>query len=1000
MEVAGLTISVMSCLCAQTCFDEKLARFNYLERPQVKVQRLTRTMERLTAREEIINKKLEHAKVKKGKEPTTEVVLWLRNVQEIKDSVSCIVEEIADETKCLNGCFPNYCSRIKRGKRIEEKIKEVRELLKIGEFSNHSLAYFPLKRGRRLPATTILNNTSKRRAIDEILECLMNDDVARIGIFGMGGVGKTTIMTYINNLLLEQGTLHFDNIIFVTVSKESNNSKLQNDIANALALNLSNDDDETSRATKLLEALERRKRLLLILDDMWQPFPIEAIGIPNPTRENGCKLVLTTRSLVVCRGMETQRDIEVKVLSEEEAWDLFKEKVGDDRLLSLDIESTARNVARECDGLPLAIVTVGLALRNVYDATDWYNALDELRNSTGDIEGMEDRVFARLRFSYNRLRNDKTRLCFIYCALYPEDHQIEIEELIEYWMGEGLLGTSDGRRGDTMRKGKFVLNELKDACMLQTINQDGRVKYEKMHDLIRDMVIGITRMSPRCIIKAGVGLRKTLHESEWREDVEMVSLMRNDVKVLLGQPRCPKLSSLLLQYNSFSENISHSFFNHMHNLKVVDLSYTGIKFLPESLSYLESLRALLLHSCWNLRSLPCFTKLTALQVLDLSYTPIKELPKGMEMLVYLKRLDLSHTNLQLFPGGLLSKFTILEDLLMDNCDFVWGAESSWAIEGGARVEELTSSIANLQINFWDMKAFNRYVMSGHSDQVKSFKLYVGDFRDFHSHGRKNSVVISGYDLINGGTNTIPVLLPVDTLELYIYQCDNISKLYKCFSNLTNLKKCAITWCHQMKYFMVARKDRFPSLESLRLHNMYYLMGLRKGIQTTGTLAKLKVLDVDTCPTLKSLFFRGQLQHLENLQEIKVSNCIGIKEIIAEDENHEMGETSDNAILILSRLQRLELQSLRNLETICSGVLLVVCDSLRSIDVLNCEKLTTLSLCLGDEQSPSLREIKGEKLWWDSLEWADPNTKTLLQPFFKATDIETCMFFTSSLPYML
>lgn len=66
----------------------------------------------------------------------------------------------------------------------------------------------------------------------------------------------------------------FDNVIWVTASKDSNVQKLQKDIGRAVGLSFDDEDDEMARAAQLLDALMRRRRFLLIIDDLWEAFSL------------------------------------------------------------------------------------------------------------------------------------------------------------------------------------------------------------------------------------------------------------------------------------------------------------------------------------------------------------------------------------------------------------------------------------------------------------------------------------------------------------------------------------------------------------------------------------------------------------------------------------------------------------------------------------------------------------------------------------------------------
>ncbi|KAK9288053.1 hypothetical protein L1049_016499 [Liquidambar formosana] len=225
-------------------------------------------------------------------------------------------------------------------------------------------------------------------------------------------------MQQIDNKLLNE-TNKFDNLFWVTVSKVLDVIKLQDCIASKFAVSLSQCEDETTRVARLFVELTEKKRYVLILDDLWEAFELKNVGIPEPTSANGCKIVITTRSLDVCRNMEC-KGIKMELLSEDEAWNLFLDKVGHSVLLTPSLEATMKLVAEECACLPLAIIMIARSMKGVVDEYEWRNALEELRKATGGLTNME-KVLEQLKYSYFCLRDEKFQHCLLYCALYPED---------------------------------------------------------------------------------------------------------------------------------------------------------------------------------------------------------------------------------------------------------------------------------------------------------------------------------------------------------------------------------------------------------------------------------------------------------------------------------------------------------------------------------------------------------------------------------------------------
>ena len=161
---------------------------------------------------------------------------------------------------------------------------------------------------------------------------------------------------------------------------------------------------------------------MLILDDMWEAFRLEDIGIPEPTSANGCKMVLTTRDVNVCDRMNC-KNIKMKLLSKDESWNLFLDTVGHDVLINNpNLKAIVEEVVKECGRLPLAIITIAGSLKNVVHASKWRNALEDLRTSIKGSNNVATTVFERLQFSYKRLKDEKLQHCLLYCALYPEDY--------------------------------------------------------------------------------------------------------------------------------------------------------------------------------------------------------------------------------------------------------------------------------------------------------------------------------------------------------------------------------------------------------------------------------------------------------------------------------------------------------------------------------------------------------------------------------------------------
>ncbi|OWM66596.1 hypothetical protein CDL15_Pgr013813 [Punica granatum] len=723
----------------------------------------------------------------------------------------------------------------------------------------------------------------------------------------------------------------FENVFWVTVSKDCSIHELQNKIARALKVpNLFKDVDEGMRPTLLFNHLKEKKKCLVILDDMWQHFELADVGIP--VKRDGVRLVLTTRYLGVCKKMLCQAEVRVRPLPDEEAWALFVQTLGSD--LPPSRKLVAEDIVKDCEGLPLAIVVMAGSMRGEVEDHVWEATLENLKRPGILEQSMKENVFPILVHSYNRL-DKKKQLCFLTCALYPEDWSIPRQELIELCIDEGVI--HEDRRRKMYNEGHRLLDELEKACLLEPYSE--RDREVRMHDVIRDMALHIMNANNGpCMGKSGLGLEDVPDDEEWLPNLQKVSLMCNRIEAVPPSisPNCPQLATLLLSDCWRLRKISKRFFQQMQELKVIDLRRTRITEVPKSVMNLKKLNALVLNLCSQLSRIPSLAKLTSLRKLDLQgCINIKEVPNGLGMLVNLTYLCLRGTRIERIPDGVVCKLKKLQHLEADyiavkgeevgklrklealRCRFENKNELNEYTLRATTIESYRLIIgARTDLGYW------RGVFTYDEDNLNFYKVIIMDEGEYkiretcHFPRDVKALWIRGY----GGTWNISIFTELEELEaLRITGCNEVSALGgnggqseepegqleertsrpPPGEHCPNLKVLQISRCPKLKHLLVPKHNCNLYLKKLEKLLIYHYEELESITGAPGAptdeeesptssksplppdaFSQLKSIEIGSCPKMKNGVGPELLPLLHNLQSISIGMASNMEETIA------------------------------------------------------------------------------------------------------------------------
>ncbi|KAJ1291025.1 hypothetical protein BS78_02G287900 [Paspalum vaginatum] len=273
----------------------------------------------------------------------------------------------------------------------------------------------------------------------------------------------------------------------------------------------------------------QHKRYLVVIDDLWDTISWNTIKCAFPENNLRSRFVVTTRIQSVGRACCTNQEClyRLKPLNDQDSRRLlFSRMFSPSHDCPPQIKDVSAEILKKCGSLPLAIITVSslLASRPISRKEDW----EKIQNSLGSVFGTYPSLAGMrqiLNLSYRNLPHH-LKTCFLYLAIYPEDHIIRRADLVRQWVAEGLVSNSVRQDAEDLAKSYF--NELVNRSMIQPEKTDynGEVLSCRVHDMMLDLILSkCTEENFMTVVYNSQGMRE-LHSSK----VRRLSLSLNGVE--------------------------------------------------------------------------------------------------------------------------------------------------------------------------------------------------------------------------------------------------------------------------------------------------------------------------------------------------------------------------------------------------------------------------------------------------------------------------------------
>nr|KYP47023.1 Disease resistance protein At4g27190 family [Cajanus cajan] len=719
-----------------------------------------------------------------------------------------------------NGLFLYLRNRHRLSRQAKKMTEDVRKLLdESSKFNEVSYQQNVTSNDATMSNVGYVEFCCRKSIIEDIMVQLEDSTVRMIGLHGPGGVGKSTLIKAIANKARDRKL--FNVVVIVEITIKPNPQKIQEEIAYVLGLRLEG-EGETVRADCLRRRLRKEKEnTLLILDDLWDRLDLNKLE-KSLGDYKGCKILLTSRKKeVLCDHIKDDESIFcVQALDDKDALALFQKEAG----IPIEMSNPKQEIVKTyCAGIPMAIVTVGRALRNKSELV-WEATLEKLKKQ--ELVGVHKSMEISVKMSYDHLENEELKSIFLLCA--QMGHKPLIMDLVKYCFGLGILEGVYSLR-DARERICTSIQMLKDSSLIG-INCSQLKFFQIDTD---DPSLKIPNSFFERKKKLRVLILTGFHLSTLPSSIKGLSNLR----------------MLCLEQCTLDGNLS--IIGKLKKLRILSFSGSQIENLPIDLGCLDKLQLLDISNCSIVEMIPrnLISRLTCLEELYIRKSLIKTLVKetNQSQISFLSELKHLH-QLKVVDLCIPCATVLPKDLFFD------------------KLNDYKIVIGEFKVLLvGDFRMPNKY------EEFRSLALQLKDGTDnIHSQKGIKLLFRKVENLLLGELNGVQ-----NGVDNVIYELN--------LDGFPDLKHLSITNNTRIKYInsmdLSHPREVFPNLKSLCLYKLKNIEMICCSPVTGASFTKLRTIKVEKCDQLKNLFSSSMVKFLVSLETIDVSTCDCLKEIV-------------------------------------------------------------------------------------------------------------------------